>query len=222
MWAERSADPARTTNSCESFHARYNSFYYKAHPDFPSFVAVLKRIFRDSKISINSANRSMAKPRSKTAKKIAALEKNISELLENYNDEALFHFIRTVSRRNSPNVFFLNYSNPYRVCKNESSVTSRKVLTPRVKVMAANTVHYDVRGRSLSEAKHWSEPEPLGLGQRASFSASGDPAVLLVDQVRLEDEGVYRCRVDFQKTPTRNFQINLTVIGKTSQQLIYF
>ncbi|XP_072159855.1 kin of IRRE-like protein 3 isoform X2 [Bemisia tabaci] len=80
---------------------------------------------------------------------------------------------------------------------------------------------YDVRGRSLSEAKHWSEPEPLGLGQRASFSASGDPAVLLVDQVRLEDEGVYRCRVDFQKTPTRNFQINLTVIVPPDQLKMY-
>jgi len=71
---------------------------------------------------------------------------------------------------------------------------------------------FDVRGRQFGQAKLWSSP--AAFGTRAYFRTASTPAQLLVDDVALTDEGMYRCRVDFRNTPTRNLKINLTVIGK--------
>ncbi|KAF9405416.1 hypothetical protein HW555_013835 [Spodoptera exigua] len=69
---------------------------------------------------------------------------------------------------------------------------------------------FDVRGKHLSEARHWSAPEVFG--PRAHFSTSPPPAALLVRDVKRRDEGVYRCRVDFRNTQTTSFRYNLTVV----------
>lgn len=52
------------------------------------------------------------------------------------------------------------------------------------------------------------------FGPRAYFVTVSKPAALTLEGVQLDDEGIYRCRVDFRTTPTRNFAINLTVIGE--------
>ncbi|KAG8222026.1 hypothetical protein J437_LFUL002788 [Ladona fulva] len=70
---------------------------------------------------------------------------------------------------------------------------------------------FDVRGKALSQATHWSSPN--AFGPRAYFRTVSDPASLVVDDVQRSDEGVYRCRVDYRNTPTRSFRYNLTVIG---------
>ncbi|XP_051862318.1 hemicentin-1 isoform X2 [Drosophila albomicans] len=79
--------------------------------------------------------------------------------------------------------------------------------------------NFDVRGRQFGQARLWSSP--LAFGSRAHFSSTSHPAQLKIDNVRIEDEGVYRCRVDFRNSPTRNLKINLTVIVPPDRPIIY-
>ncbi|XP_059218183.1 protein turtle homolog A [Stomoxys calcitrans] len=79
--------------------------------------------------------------------------------------------------------------------------------------------NFDVRGRQFGQARLWSSP--TAFGPRAYFSSTSHPAQLKIDSVRLEDEGVYRCRVDFRNSPTRNLKINLTVIVPPEKPAIY-
>ncbi|KAM7363049.1 sidestep III isoform 3-T3 [Cochliomyia hominivorax] len=78
---------------------------------------------------------------------------------------------------------------------------------------------FDVRGRPFEKALYWSDTN--SFGPRAYFVTSKQPAKLQVDNIQLDDEGVYRCRVDFQNSPTRNHRINLTVIVPPHQILVY-
>lgn len=76
-------------------------------------------------------------------------------------------------------------------------------------------IRYDVRGRGFSTALFWSDSN--SFGPRARFVTYLNPAKLWLDSVQLDDEGIYRCRVDFRNSPTRNFQVNLTVIGELNR-----
>ncbi|KAK2585637.1 hypothetical protein KPH14_010261 [Odynerus spinipes] len=78
---------------------------------------------------------------------------------------------------------------------------------------------FDVRGRAFSKALNRSDSN--AVGPRAYFMTVTKPAALSLEAVQLDDEGIYRCRVDFKKSPTRNFQVNLTVIVPPHQLLIY-
>ena len=71
---------------------------------------------------------------------------------------------------------------------------------------------FDVRGRGMKTAKTWSSK--MGFDRRADFQPASHPAYLLVNDLKLTDQGVYRCRVDFRNSPTRNSLVNLTVVGK--------
>lgn len=70
---------------------------------------------------------------------------------------------------------------------------------------------FDVRGRQFQQAKLWSSKEVFD--RRAHFRFVASPA-LVIDRIELEDEGIYRCRVDFKNSPTRNSKVNFTVIGE--------
>nr|XP_053628519.1 nephrin-like [Cherax quadricarinatus] len=69
---------------------------------------------------------------------------------------------------------------------------------------------YDSRKHSLLDARNWADEKTLG--GRGHFDLQSSPASLVLDNVRASDEGLYRCRVDFKKSPTRNARTNLTVI----------
>ena len=73
---------------------------------------------------------------------------------------------------------------------------------------------YDPRGedKSYEEARHWSDDKVLT--GRAFFRGDHDPGRLILDNVGAKDQGVYKCRVDFRKAPTRISNVNLNVIGE--------
>ncbi|XP_012285308.1 hemicentin-2 [Orussus abietinus] len=78
---------------------------------------------------------------------------------------------------------------------------------------------FDSRGRrQFSNARQWSSP--MALGARAYFITATKPAHLSIDRLEIEDEGTYRCRVDFENSPTRNQKINLTVIVPPDRPVI--
>ena len=66
--------------------------------------------------------------------------------------------------------------------------------------------------RKQGEKPHWSSE--AAFGKRAYFATMSNPALLRIEKLMVADQGVYRCRVTFKDSPTRNIRVNLTVIGK--------
>ena len=90
---------------------------------------------------------------------------------------------------------------------------------------------FDARGSSLNTGKHWNDERILGKrayfkmspGSWRSGSNSGmtswrasreEGAYLELNQIQENDEAIYRCRVDFLLSPTRNTIVNFTVVSK--------
>ncbi|KAK6635818.1 hypothetical protein RUM44_001072 [Polyplax serrata] len=71
----------------------------------------------------------------------------------------------------------------------------------------------DARGRPLEQAGHWSEKSYSGrVFFQPSDKSSDGLSRLSLKNINQTDEGSYKCRVDFKKSPTRNSFVNLTVI----------
>ena len=70
----------------------------------------------------------------------------------------------------------------------------------------------DTREHGFGTAERWSDDNVFA--NRADFMAEKQPAELGVDNIRKDDAGIYRCRVDFKVAQTRNSKVNLTVVGK--------
>ncbi|KAK7081540.1 hypothetical protein SK128_021190 [Halocaridina rubra] len=81
---------------------------------------------------------------------------------------------------------------------------------------------FDARGSNIAdEGKHWSD-ERL-LERRAYFQllpsnawriTRGPGAHLEIYPVQDRDQAIYRCRVDYLLSPTKNTIVNFTVVSK--------
>ena len=73
---------------------------------------------------------------------------------------------------------------------------------------------YDARSApgNVASPQHWSEQQPRGFGSRARLVISPHPAQLVIDNVRETDAGLYRCRVDFKQSQTRNSLVTLSIV----------
>ena len=81
---------------------------------------------------------------------------------------------------------------------------------------------YDARTSDRLAPKHWSEEEPRGFGGRARLVISPHPAQLVVSTVRASDAGLYRCRVDFKSSQTRNSMVTLSIISPPTEVKINY
>ncbi|KAG7305687.1 hypothetical protein JYU34_009801 [Plutella xylostella] len=76
---------------------------------------------------------------------------------------------------------------------------------------------YSYDTRVPGPTAHWSEE---AMSERARWLGSPTSA-LLVRSVEARDRAIYRCRVDFQVSPTRNYRIALDVIELPSKPVIF-
>jgi neural cell adhesion molecule len=68
----------------------------------------------------------------------------------------------------------------------------------------------DARSSPLSQSKHMPSDE---FGGRAYFDTAQDPPALKIEPINEDDEGIYRCRVDYRKSRTQSFTVNLNITG---------
>ncbi|XP_035894602.1 uncharacterized protein LOC118504344 isoform X3 [Anopheles stephensi] len=77
---------------------------------------------------------------------------------------------------------------------------------------------YTFDARDVREGSHRSSNS--SFDGRTNFYPNRTPAMLEILQTKPTDSGIYRCRVDFHKSPTRNTRVQLTVIVPPEKLLI--
>lgn len=65
--------------------------------------------------------------------------------------------------------------------------------------------------RPGAQGAHWVDETVLGT--RASLDVASSPARLRLTDIKAADAGLYKCRVDFRRQPTKTTRVSLAVIG---------
>ncbi|KAA0202257.1 hypothetical protein HAZT_HAZT010396 [Hyalella azteca] len=82
-----------------------------------------------------------------------------------------------------------------------------------------DNIRYDDRSGSSRRTSHWSAEDALGA--RASLEVLSLPAQLVVKSLREDDAGLYHCRVDFRKQPTKTTRVVLSVVVPPTSVVVY-
>lgn len=76
---------------------------------------------------------------------------------------------------------------------------------------------FDARTSDFDERSHRFDRKTTG--RRAYFQPSETPAALVIDGAQDSDSGIYRCRVDFDRSPTRHYRVQMKIISKSLIEL---
>ncbi|KAJ3650013.1 hypothetical protein Zmor_021726 [Zophobas morio] len=103
----------------------------------------------------------------------------------------------------------------------------RHLVEPRVQRMLRrdhlHRKYLDARNVPLTQAPQLAMSDDLGRRCYVYFVGDERPtkANLRIHNVTIHDKGVFRCRVDFDNSPTRNFRFNLTLVEQPSFPRIF-
>lgn len=101
-------------------------------------------------------------------------------------------------------------------CNLTSPITGDRVSLVIFYKEGQSTPIYSFDVRHTEQLDKGSHHEGNGsLNGRSHFNTTALPS-FVIKNVKGQDNGLYRCRVDFVKSPTRNIKIQLSVIGKKS------
>lgn len=58
------------------------------------------------------------------------------------------------------------------------------------------------------------------MEERAFFRTMTEPSTLKIDNISEKDEGEYRCRIDYLRSPTKNLRVKLTIVGEWGEDRV--